>query len=144
MARHVQVVFDCADPDAQAEFWSQALGYQLQPPPPGHHSWESFLEANGMRDRIGQASAIVDPEGSGPRVFFQRVPEPKVAKNRVHLDVIVVGRDEVPVDERKRRLQSAADGLVKLGARVIRPVSEEAEEYWVVLQDPEGNEFCVQ
>jgi predicted enzyme related to lactoylglutathione lyase len=62
----------------------------------------------------------------------------------VHLDVNVVGRDEVPVDERKRRLQSAADELVNLGAKVIRPVPEESEEYWVVLQDPEGNEFCVQ
>jgi hypothetical protein len=144
MAQRIQVVFDCKDPDAQAGFWAYALGYQLQPPPSGFASWEDFLRARGLTDRIGDASAIVDPDGHGPRVYFQRVPEPKVAKNRVHLDINVVGRAEITSAERRRTLTDAADDLVAHGATVIRPLDEIADEYFIVLQDPEGNEFCVQ
>ncbi len=88
MAREVQVTIDCADPGALAEFWAAALGYELQGPPAGFASWEQALEALGVPpERRNDASAVVDPAGDGPRLFFQRVPERKQVKNRVHLDL---------------------------------------------------------
>ena len=89
------------------------------------------------------ASAVVDPEGKGPRVYFQRVPEPKAAKNRVHLDVNVGGGHSVPAAERRRVVDERAARLVEAGATRVRPF-EQRGEYWVVMQDPEGNEFCLQ
>ena len=88
MARDVQITFDCADPAGLAAFWAEALGYQLQGPPEGFESWEQALQAMGVPpESRNDASAVVDAKGSGPRLFFQRVPEGKRAKNRVHLDV---------------------------------------------------------
>ena len=84
----IQVVFDSADPGRLAQFWAAALHYVVQPPPPGYASWEDLLREMGVpEEQWTSRSAVVDPEGSGPRIFFQRVPEPKAAKNRVHLDV---------------------------------------------------------
>ena len=83
MARTVQIVIDCADPAAVAEFWAQALGYVVQPPPDGFATWQDALAAWGVpKDRWDSASAVVDPDGVGPRVFLQKVPEAKVAKMR--------------------------------------------------------------
>ena len=88
MAKEIQVTFDCADPGALAEFWAEALGYQVQGPPPGFDSWPAALTAWGVpEDQWNSKSAIIDPDGEGPRIFFQRVPEGKTVKNRVHLDV---------------------------------------------------------
>src|SRR4051812_35025653 len=88
MTRDVQVTFDCADPAAMATFWAEALGYRLQDPPEGFASWLEALEAMGIPpERHNDASAVVDPEGARPRLFFQQVPEGKRAKNRMHLDV---------------------------------------------------------
>jgi Glyoxalase-like domain len=88
MARDVQITFDCADPAGLAAFWAEALGYQLQGPPEGFESWEQALRAMSVPpENRNNASRVVDPKGSGPRLFFQRVPEGKRAKNRVHLDV---------------------------------------------------------
>jgi Glyoxalase-like domain len=85
MARDVQITFDCADPAGLAAFWAEALGYQLQNPPAGFESWERALEAMGVPpESRNDASAVVDPEGSGPRVFFQRVPERKHATSGLH------------------------------------------------------------
>ncbi|HYF66176.1 MAG TPA: VOC family protein, partial [Herpetosiphonaceae bacterium] len=85
MATSVQVVFDCADPTRLSEFWAATLGYKLQDPPGGAASWEEWLTAQGIPEsEWNSASAIVDPDGKGPRIFFQRVPEPKTVKNRVH------------------------------------------------------------
>ena len=143
MATGMQVVFDCADPDTQAAFWAAALHYIVQPPPEGFADWESFATAHGMAEMIGKVSAIVDPDGAGPRVFFQKVPEPKTAKNRVHLDLNVSNTRRVGAEEGRRRVAAEVDRLVGLGARVFR-VADEHGEHWVVMQDPEGNEFCVQ
>jgi hypothetical protein len=145
MATSIQLVFDTADPDRQARFWAAALGYQLQPPPDGFPSWEAFLEAQGIpSDRWNDASAIVDPDGNGPRVFFQRVPEGKTAKNRMHMDLNVGGGRDVPLDERKRRVDAEVNRLKTLGATDERGAKERDGEYWVRMNDPEGNEFCVQ
>jgi hypothetical protein len=138
-----QVTFDCADPDRQAGFWAAALGYQVQPPPEGYASWQAFLEARGIAYEPGAASAVVDPEGIGPRLFFQRVPEPKTAKNRVHLDLNVPDGRELSEEERRTVVLSEVDRLIGLGATQHRAV-EENGEFWVVMTDPEGNEFCVQ
>lgn len=142
MARPFQVTMDAGDPALLAEFWAAALGYQVQPPPPGFADWPQFLEAQGVpRDQWGAASAIVDPEGQRPRIFFQRVPEHKAAKNRVHLDLQAGGGPGVPLDEQRSRVRAEVERLVGLGATA-------GEEHvalgvhWVVLHDPEGNEFC--
>ena len=83
MAVPVQIVIDCADPDRLATFWATALGYKKQDPPDGFESWQAFLAAQGIpEDQWNSASAVVDPDGAGPRIFFQRVPEPKASKNR--------------------------------------------------------------
>jgi hypothetical protein len=142
MAFKVQVVFDCASPDRLAKFWAAALGYQLQPPPEGFSSWEEWAVANKVPEELWDAfSAIVD-SGGGPRIFFQRVPEQKTVKNRVHLDVNVSDRNSSPSDRRKR-VNEEAGRLVRLGAARLREVDERGE-HWIVMADPEGNEFCVQ
>jgi Glyoxalase-like domain len=88
MAREVQITFDCADPAGLAAFWAEALGYRLQDPPAGFESWAQAPKAMDVPpESRNDASAVVDPEGSGPRLFFQPVPERKQAKNHVHLDV---------------------------------------------------------
>ena len=142
MATTVQVAFDCADPAALSRFWAEALGYVLNPPPEGHDSWESWLSAMGVPEsEWNSASAVIDPEGEGPRLYFQRVPEGKAAKNRLHLDLRVSDWQR-PVEERREAIQPEADRLVALGATVVGP-KEERGEHWVVMQDPEGNEFCL-
>ena len=144
MAAAVQVTFDCGEPRALGQFWAVALGYVEQPPPQGHESWHSFLDQVGMpleeRDNF---YAVVDPDGPGPRLFFQKVPEGKTAKNRVHLDVNAGGPAGTPVDARRPQVDAKAEELRGLGATVLRR-AEEHGEYWIVLQDPEGNEFCLQ
>lgn len=142
MATDVQIVIDCADPARLAEFWAGALGYQVQPPPEGYDSWDSALAAWGVPDsERNSASAVTDPDGGGPRIYFQRVPEPKTVKNRLHLDVNAgAGR---PQDERRAVVEAEVDRLVGLGGTVLR-VQEDWKGWCIVMQDPEGNEFCVQ
>ena len=136
------MVIDCADPAALSRFWAAALDYVLQPPPDGHDSWESWLAAMGVPEsEWNSASAVIDPEGRGPRVYFQRVPEAKLAKNRLHLD-LRASDWRSPVEERRRAIEPEVERLVALGATVVGPV-EERGEVWVVLRDPEGNELCV-
>jgi hypothetical protein len=144
MATGVQVVIDCADPARVGEFWATALGYKLQDPPAGFASWPEFLRAQGVPEsEWNSAYAIVDPDGRGPRVFFQRVPEAKIVKNRVHLDLNVSGGPAVPLEQRKERVDAEVERLERSGARRQQAYAERGE-YHVVMQDPEGNEFCVQ
>jgi hypothetical protein len=143
MATGVQVVFDCADPDRLARFWAQALGYTLQDPPQGHQSWEDWLRDQGIpQERWNDANAVVDPDGRGPRIFFQRVPEAKTVKNRVHLDLNVTGGPAAPLEERRGQVDAEVERLLGLGASRLRVVEEQGG-YWAVMQDPEGDEFCV-
>jgi hypothetical protein len=143
MSTSVQIVIDCADPTGLAVFWGAALGYVLQPPPEGFDSWEGFLtELEVPESDWNSSSALIDPEGEGPRVYFQRVPEQKQVKNRLHLDLNISGGPGTPAQERRSRIDTEVDRLVAAGAEVVGPV-EERDQYWVVLQDPEGNEFCV-
>jgi hypothetical protein len=144
MAIGVQVVFDCADPDRLARFWAEALGYKLQDPPSGYATWEIWAREQGIpEERMNDASAVVDPDGKGPRLFFQRVPEAKTVKNRVHLDLNVSGPHGTPLDERRPRVDAEAERLRKAGATRLGAV-EQFGGYAVNMADPEGNEFDVQ
>ncbi len=143
MAREVQVTYDCADPGAQAAFWAEALGYSVQPAPAGFPDWPAALTAWGIPpEHHNDRSAIVDPDGKGPRLFFQRVPEAKSAKNRVHLDVRAA--PGLAGDERMAALEAEAARLVALGAtRLSRMEPDRLDAGTIVLADPEGNEFCL-
>src|SRR4051812_847757 len=143
MPREVQVTFDCGDPGALAAFWAEVLGYILQPPPEGFGTWDEALEAWGVPpDRRNDRSAIVDPAGGGPRAFFQKVPEGKIAKNRGHLDVRAA--PGLPTEPRMAALEEEAARLVGLGAsRGRRYEADAAGAGHIVMQDPEGNEFCL-
>jgi hypothetical protein len=137
-----QVTFDAGDPERLGRFWGDVLGYIQQPPPSGFESWDAALDAwNVPAEDRGAMFAVVDPDGVKPRLLFQRVPEGKTAKNRVHLDVNI-GAGAPPAD-RPAIVRAEADRLVALGAVEVREATENGE-YWIVLHDPEGNEFCVQ
>ena len=144
MAIPVQVTFDCHDPDALAHFWAELLDYRLDAPPPGYDSWQDWLREQGIPEADwNMASAVSDPEGRGPRIFFQRVSEPKQVKNRVHLDVNVGGLRGTPPDERRAAVDAAVERALAIGAVKLRLVEERGERHYV-MQDPEGNEFCLQ
>ena len=139
--RQVQVTFDCAEPARVARFWCEALGYVLPPPPEGLDTWEEFDRTQPPADQ-GSWAAAQDPTGVGPRLYFQRVPEGKVVKNRVHLDVRV-GTGLVG-DERLAALEAECARLVALGATRLHLLpADEVNESTIVMQDVEGNEFCL-
>ncbi|THJ68595.1 VOC family protein [Arthrobacter echini] len=139
--KQVQVTFDCADPREVAQFWKGALGYVDPPVPAGFDSWDAF-DASLPEEHRGRAWACQDPDGVGPRLFFQRVPESKSVKNRLHLDVRVgVG---LTGGERVTALETEADRLVSLGARRLHLLpADGVDESCLVMQDVEGNEFCL-
>ncbi|GAB2861760.1 VOC family protein [Actinocorallia aurea] len=152
MSRHVQITFDCHDPRALSLFWRDVLGY-VHPGPPGVDlpegadplaAWEDFLARIGVPEAARNTrSAIEDPEGRGPRLFFQQVPEGKTAKNRVHLDVRAA--PGLSGDDRMAALEAEADRLVALGATRVRRL-EPAPPLGgghLIMADPEGNEFCL-
>jgi hypothetical protein len=143
MAVRLQVVFDAADPPKLAAFWGEAIGYKEEDPPEGFASWQAWAEATDLpRGDWDKYASRVDPDGVGPRLFFQRVPEPKTAKNRVHLDLDVGGGRGTPTGERRPRVAAAVGRAVAAGATKLKEYNE-AGQHWVVLQDPEGNEFCL-
>ncbi|WP_433787888.1 VOC family protein [Actinomycetospora sp. CA-101289] len=144
MSRDVQITLDCADPAALAAFWAEVLGYRVQEPPEGFASWPEALEAFGVPpERHNDASAVNDPDGSGPRVFFQRVPEGKQVKNRVHLDVRAA--PGLQGEERMAALEAEAARLVGRGATRLERHEPEPPlaAGHIILADPEGNEFCL-
>ena len=143
MSVSVQVTFDAADPPALAAFWEETLGYKEEDPPEGFDSWEAWAVANDLpREEWDNYASRVDPDGVGPRLFFQRVREPKTAKNRVHLDLAVGGGRSAPLEERRRRVADAVERAVAAGATRVKAYDEPGQ-HWVVMQDPEGNEFCL-
>ncbi|WP_405477334.1 VOC family protein [Streptomyces sp. NBC_00009] len=165
MSRHIQVTFDAHDPRALSSFWRDVLGY-VHPGPPGVDvpegadpspssrlrssrgdpiaAWDDFLARIGVpEEQRNTRSAIEDPDGRGPRLFFQQVPEDKAAKNRVHLDVRAAPGLEG--EERMTALEAECVRLVALGAARVRrdePAPPLSTGY-IVMTDPEGNEFCL-
>jgi hypothetical protein len=152
-----QLTIDANDPARLARFWAPVLGYEMQPPPDGHASWVAWYRSMGVpEDELLDVSddycdRIQDPAGLGPRIWFQIVPEPKTQKNRLHLDVYPTGRDRtLPLDERRRLVEDKVAELRAAGAGVVRrfpadfdDAPPETDHYFVVMHDPEGNEFCV-
>ena len=141
-----QIVVDCANPDPLARFWAAALGYVLEPAPDGYDGWDAYWRAVGVpEDELGQGEdCIVDPTGAGPRIWFQEVPEPKTMKNRIHLDVRASRGRRDPLNRRRTDIDARAEELIALGATRVRILSTEGlDHYGVAMQDPEGNEFCV-
>jgi hypothetical protein len=142
MAHSFQVTFDSADPVTHSAFWAEALGYVERPPPPGFDSWEDVARHLELTDEdMSDFSAIIDPDGAGPRMLFLRVPEPKTAKNRMHLDINISDPTAAP-QERRERVDVEVERLVTLGARKVASF-DEPKGVWTVMLDPEGNEFCV-
>ncbi|MEP6851553.1 MAG: VOC family protein [bacterium] len=138
----MQIVFDAADPATLAQFWAEVLHYRREDAPPGFDTWPEFLAARGVPEsEWNSADAIVDPQGAQPRVFFQRVPEPKAAKNRVHVDLLTGGGSRVPVEEQRTKVATEVKRLVGLGATHVED-REALGVVWAVMRDPEGNEFC--
>jgi hypothetical protein len=108
------VAVDCRQPDLLAEFWAAAIG---------NGKTRTWTDSHGTEYRQ------VDFE-TCPALLFQPVPEEKAGKNRLHLDLAPVERDQ----------RAEVERLVMLGAKVL---DDPADDPWVVLADPEGNEFCV-
>ena len=144
MAVRIQVTFDAADPPALAAFWGETLGYVEQDPPEGFDSWEAWAVANDLpRENWDNYASRVDPDGVGPRLYFQRVPEPKAAKNRCHLDVRAA--EGLQGDDRMARLEAECERLTALGATRVRRFEPDGlmSSGFIVMADPEGNEFCL-
>jgi hypothetical protein len=114
--RFTELVIDCHDHDLLGRFWSEVLGYEVSDREDGPDEW--YVELTG-------------PDGAGPRLLLARGPDAKVGKNRVHLDVNATDRDQ---DGEVERILSLGATRVDVG---------QGEQTWVVLADPEGNEFCV-
>jgi len=141
-----QLTFDANDPARLARFWAQALGWQPAPPDEPDSTW-----LRHYRNRLDGDEAfddrLFDPEGLRPPIWFQQVPEGKAGKNRLHLDLYPTGRDDSLTQQRRVEIVDAkVDELVALGARVRnRDRDDDPDDafYYVVMQDPEGNEFCV-
>ncbi|MEP6814288.1 MAG: VOC family protein [Marmoricola sp.] len=144
-----QLAIDCNDPARLVAFWAPLLGYEVQPAPDGFDTWNDWYRSVGVPedelDADGDGSdRIHDPDGHGPNIWFQVVPEPKTVKNRLHLDIYVAERRTTPYDVRKPLVEAKVAMLQGLGA-TIRNVHDDPEQgfYSTVMFDPEGNEFCV-
>ena len=126
MATHWTLGCDAADPHRLAAFWAGALGYVPEP---------------GYDDPDG--ASLIDPDGRGPAISFLRVPEGKIAKNRMHIDIRVAGEPPWDLAGRALLIRARVAELVGAGAVAVR------EEFYgdvlghVQMADPEGNEFCV-
>ncbi len=146
MAVSYQLVIDCASPDTLAHFWAEALHYVIEPPPSGFDSWDDFYRSIGVpEEELGPgAASIADPDGEGPRIWFQVVPEQKSIKNRFHIDVRASGSRDTPLEARRELVDAEAARLEGLGATRRQPIVEEyLDHYAVSMLDPEGNEFDV-
>jgi hypothetical protein len=139
MAARIDLTLDCDDAQLLAAFWKTALGYVDEPPPAPFATRAEWIaqfdpEDDGTED---DGAWLCDPDGVGPRLSILKVPEPKTAKNRLHLDIRVPVRGGP--EERWAAIRAEAARLVEAGGRVLA----EFDGHHVVMADPEGNEFCV-
>lgn len=140
MAYDFQITVDSADPHALADWWAEALGWEVEPQDEafirrmiaeGHAAEDDAITYSGrLVWKDGQA--INHPDKAAPRLLFQRVPEPKVAKNRVHFDVNVGAAN----------VESELERLTDKGATFLHRGNQGAHS-WVTVTDPEGNELCL-
>jgi hypothetical protein len=146
MAAGFTLVIDCADPDRLSRFWAEALGYVAAPPPDGAASWDEYFRSIGVPEEElgGGQDRIADPDGRGPRIWFQLVPDTKTVKNRLHIDIYASGDRTLPLEVRRARVDAEAARLVALGATQTCVFYEDGIDHYAVgLQDPEGNEFDI-
>ena len=150
MAVRYQLVINCTgQPERLARFWAEALGYVLEPPPSGYDSWDDWRRDIGLpQSWLGRGTdCIIDPDGAGPRIWIQVVPDRKTTTNRLHLDIHASGERNLPIGTRKRRVDAEAMRLQALGATLLSDLSEGppegADHYAVAMTDPEGNEFDI-
>jgi hypothetical protein len=139
MLAGIELTLDCADAQLVATFWRTALGYVDEPPPAPFATraeWLAQLDPP-EDDQVDDGAWLCAPDGVGPRLCILKVPEPKTAKNRLHIDIRVPGHGSP--DERWARVRAEAERLVDAGATVLA----EFAGHHVVMADPEGNEFCV-
>jgi len=133
-----QIAIDCADPHSLARFWAGVVGYQVE----DHHDGVERMIAAGYADRDAAveidgrlqwatATACFDPDGRGPRLLFQQVPETKTVKDRIHLDL------HFPTDG-----NAEVERIIELGATRLWD-GQQGPHTWITLADPEGNEFCI-
>jgi Glyoxalase-like domain len=144
--RRFQIVIDAKEPARLAKFWCQALGYVVEPPPEQFSSWTDFYTKIGVpkEDFTEGPDSIVDPDGNGPRIWFHVVPESKISKNRLHIDIGVSGGYGVPMKLRKELVEAEAARLLKIGATRLETLEQEGlEHYAVAMADPEDNEFDI-
>ena len=151
MPARFQLVIDCRDPELLARFWAAALGYVLEPPPEGFATWDDWRRGVGLPESwLGRGTdCIIDPDGAGPRIWIQVVPDRKTVSNRLHLDIHASGdrsavyRD-APLATRRQRVDAEARRLTDLGATVTGALSEDGLDHYAVgMKDPEGNEFDI-
>lgn len=142
------LTWDCLDPARMTRFWSMALGYRVAQPPDGFDDWAAYLRTTGVPARELQPPSranvyLVDPAGAYPGLSFQQVAEGKKLKNRLHLDIHVGGdHRQVPLAVRRKRIDDEVERLTAAGGTRLY-ADRWQEHYRVVMQDPEGNEFCV-
>jgi hypothetical protein len=141
-----QLTIDANDPARLARFWAQALGYQMAPAMEPATTWQAHYQA-GLGAEAAFDDRLFDPAGLRPPIWFQEVPETKAGKNRLHLDLYPTGRDDaLPIERRIEIVEAKVAELAGLGASVEQRTREDDPEdpvYFVVMHDPEGNEFCV-
>jgi len=146
MAVRYQLVVDCADPELMVRFWAAALGYEVEPPPPGFATWDDWRRDIGLPESyLGTgADSIIDPAGGGPRIWFHALPDTKTVKNRLHLDIHASGGRDLPLEARRQRVDAEARRLCDLGAtQTVVMATEGMDHYAVGMRDPEGNEFDI-
>jgi catechol 2,3-dioxygenase-like lactoylglutathione lyase family enzyme len=138
MLTRVDLTMDCSDAERLAEFWKTAAGYVDEPPPAPFATRAEWVASFDEDEDDGMGGAwLHDPTGVAPRLCLLQVPEPKTAKNRLHLDLRVSGNGTP--DEKWSRVVDEVERLRAAGARVLHTF----EGRHVVMADPEGNEFCV-
>jgi hypothetical protein len=139
----IQVVIDAADPASLATFWAAVLaprGYAVPDPPGDFADWPAFLAAQGVPEERWNDASALEADGQ-PRLFFQKVPEAKTVKNRVHIDLLAGGGPSVPLELQRERVAAEVSRLEALGATRVEEHTD-LGVHWATLRDPEGNEFC--